>query len=92
MGKLTETKRKKLILNYMEYTETFVKKAKECKITETYIGTGNPNSNGLPFWPMYDSNKNEVFDFQQDGTIGNLPDSRKARLEVIEKAFEGKNK
>ena len=28
----------------MEYTETFVKKAKECKITETYIGTGNPNS------------------------------------------------
>ena len=44
MGKLTETKRKKLILNYMEYTETFVKKAKECKITETYIGTGNPNS------------------------------------------------
>jgi para-nitrobenzyl esterase len=66
------------------------------KIMNTYWAnfakTGNPNSNGLPFWPMYDSNKNEVFDFQQDGTIGNLPDSRKARLEVIEKAFEGKNK
>ena len=65
------------------------------KIMNTYWAnfakTGNPNSNGLPFWPMYDSNKNEVFDFQQDGTIGNLPDSRKARLEVIEKAFEGKN-
>jgi hypothetical protein len=28
----------------MEYPEIFVKKAKECKETETYIGTGNPNS------------------------------------------------
>lgn len=71
------------------------KKDKEVsKIMNTYWAnfakTGNPNSEGLPFWPLYDSNKNEVFDFQQDGSIGSLPDSRRARLDVIEKAFESK--
>lgn len=52
-----------------------------------FAKTGNPNGKGLPLWPVYDSNKNEVFEFRQDGAAGNFFDYRKARLDVIEKAF-----
>ena len=49
---------------------------------------GDPNGNGLPKWPEYDSKKNEVFEFRLDGSAGNGPDHRKARLDVIEKSVE----
>lgn len=53
-----------------------------------FAKTGNPNGKGLPLWPVYDSNKNEIFEFRQDGSAGNFSDTRKARLDVIEKAFD----
>lgn len=53
-----------------------------------FAKTGNPNGKGLPLWPVYDSYKNEVFEFTQDGSAGNFFDHRKARLNVIEKAFD----
>jgi para-nitrobenzyl esterase len=53
-----------------------------------FAKTGNPNGKGLPLWPVYDSAKNEIFEFKPDGSAGNFLDYRKARLDVIEKAFE----
>lgn len=53
-----------------------------------FAKTGNPNGNGLPLWPVYDSAKNDIFEFKPDGSAGNFSDYRKARLDVIEKAFE----
>jgi para-nitrobenzyl esterase len=72
---------------------TFTEKDKEVsKMMNAYwinfAKTGNPNGKELPYWPVFDSNKNEVFEFRQDGSIGNFFDHRKARLDVIEKTFE----
>lgn len=72
---------------------TFTEKDKEVgKIMNAYWAnfakTGNPNGKGLPLWPAYDSNKNEVFEFTSDGSAGSFSDQRKARLDVIEKAFD----
>lgn len=57
-----------------------------------FAKTGNPNSKGLPKWPVYKSKKNEVFEFRVDGSGGAVPDTRKARLDVLEKAAEAKKK
>lgn len=51
-----------------------------------FAKTGNPNGSGLPAWPVYDTQKNEVFEFKQDGFAAAIPDYRKARLDVMEKA------
>lgn len=72
---------------------TFTEKDKEVgKIMNAYWAnfakTGNPNGKGLPNWPVYDNNKNEVFEFTSDGSAGSFSDQRKARLDVIEKAFD----
>ncbi|MEY4963709.1 MAG: hypothetical protein RLZZ323_1028 [Bacteroidota bacterium] len=53
-----------------------------------FAKTGNPNGKGLPFWPLFDTNKNDIFELKQDGSSGTISDYRKARLDVIEKAFE----
>ena len=53
-----------------------------------FAKTGNPNGNGLPIWPVYSPEKNEILNIRSDGqAIGTL-DPRKARLDVIEKASE----
>jgi len=53
-----------------------------------FAKTGNPNGEGLPLWPNYDTAKEEISDIQADGHIVGKPDPRKARLDVIEKASE----
>lgn len=53
-----------------------------------FAKTGNPNGQGLPKWPVYDPNKNEVFEFKEDGSAAAVPDLRKARLDLIEKAAD----
>lgn len=74
---------------------TVAPKDKEvAKMMNTYwtnfARTGDPNGNGLPQWPVYDPKKIEVFEFKADGSAGNTPDQRKARLDVMEKAVEEK--
>jgi para-nitrobenzyl esterase len=51
-----------------------------------FAKTGNPNGNRLPTWPVFDPQKSEIFEFRKDGSAGNVPDQRKARLDVMEKA------
>jgi para-nitrobenzyl esterase len=37
---------------------------------------------------MYDTNKNNIFELNKEGSAGTIQDYRKARLDIIEKAFE----
>jgi para-nitrobenzyl esterase len=51
-----------------------------------FAKTGNPNGKGLPKWPVYNTQNEEILDIQPDGKLVGKPDPRKARLEAIEKA------
>jgi para-nitrobenzyl esterase len=53
-----------------------------------FAKTGNPNGKGVPNWPLYDTQKEEILDVDLDGKIVAKPDPRKTRLNVIEKAFK----
>jgi len=53
-----------------------------------FAKTGNPNGNGLTNWPLYDPQKEEILDIELDGKPVSKPDPRKARFNVIEKAFK----
>lgn len=53
-----------------------------------FAKTGNPNSEGLPFWPLYNTKKEEILDIEVDGNPVGKSDPRKQRLDVIEKAFK----
>lgn len=57
-----------------------------------FAKTGNPNGTGLPLWPTYDPKKEEILDIDLDGKVAAKSDSRKARLNVIEKAFKKREK
>lgn len=51
-----------------------------------FARTGNPNGEGLPVWPLYDTQKEEILDIGSEGNPAGKADPRKARLDVIEKA------
>ena len=51
-----------------------------------FAKTGNPNGSGLPQWPAYQNEINEIIEFQRDGSAVGKPDPRKARMDVIDKA------
>ena len=53
-----------------------------------FAKTGNPNGKGLPVWPLYDPQKEMILDIELDGKTVVKPDPRKARFNVIEKAFK----
>jgi para-nitrobenzyl esterase len=51
-----------------------------------FAKTGSPDGEGVPLWPKYDIEKEEILDIQPDGNIVGKRDTRKQRLDVIEKA------
>lgn len=53
-----------------------------------FAKTGNPNGKDLPVWPQYNTQKEEIMDIDLNGKSASKPDPRKARLNVIEKAFK----
>lgn len=53
-----------------------------------FAKTGNPNTKGLPLWPEYNPEKNEVFEFKADGSAETIFDERKTRLDVMKMAAE----
>jgi para-nitrobenzyl esterase len=53
-----------------------------------FATTGNPNGTGLPLWPAYDAQTEEILDVESDGTPVGKPDPTQARLDVIEQAVE----
>lgn len=57
-----------------------------------FAKTGNPNGKGVPSWPLYDTQKEEILDIELEGKPVSKPDPRKARLNVIEKAFKQRDR
>lgn len=57
-----------------------------------FAKTGNPNGKGVPVWPLYNTQKEEILDVELDGKVVSKPDPRKARFNVIEKAFKKRDK
>ncbi|MCG6189971.1 carboxylesterase/lipase family protein [Maribellus maritimus] len=57
-----------------------------------FAKTGDPNGEGLPVWPLYNTQDENILDVQPDGKPVGNPDPRKARLDVIEKAFKDRAK
>tara|TARA_R110002020_G_scaffold420556_2_gene629689 strand:- start:222 stop:1061 length:840 start_codon:yes stop_codon:yes gene_type:complete len=57
-----------------------------------FAKTGNPNGNNLPEWPQYDIQKAEIMDVSLDGEVTSVTDPRKARFDVLEKAFKNRTK
>ena len=55
-----------------------------------FAKTGNPNGEGVPTWPAYDPQKEDILDIELDGKVVGKPDPRKARLNVVEKAMKTK--
>lgn len=52
-----------------------------------FAKTGDPDGEGLPVWPLFNMQKEEILDIESDGKPVGKPDPRKARLDVIEKTF-----
>lgn len=57
-----------------------------------FAKTGNPNGNNVPNWSIYDTHKEEILIIGLDGKPVAERDPRKARLDVIEKAFRNRER
>ena len=77
-------------------TETTPEEKKLAQIMNAYwtnfAKTGNPNGKGLPVWPQYNPQNEEMLDVELDGKVIGKKDPRKARFDVIEKAFNSREK
>lgn len=57
-----------------------------------FAKTGNPNGAGLPNWPHYNNQNQNILDVELDGKTISKSDPRKARFDVIEKAMKKRSK
>lgn len=77
-------------------TEPTAEEKKLAQIMNAYwtnfAKTGNPNGDGLPVWPQYNPQSEEMLDVELDGKVIGKKDPRKARFDVIEKAFKSREK
>ena len=73
-------------------TEPTTEEQELAQVMNTYwvnfAKTGNPNGAGVPDWPVYDSQNEELLEIEPDGDIVGKPDPREQRLDVIKKAIE----
>lgn len=73
-------------------TEPTPEEEKLAQVLNTYWAnfakTGNPNGEGVPEWPSYDTQNEEILEIESDGETVGKPDPRKERLDVITKASE----
>lgn len=58
-----------------------------CAYWANFAKNGNPNAEGLPNWPQYNNQEQPILEVEMNGNVGSKPDPRKARLDVVEKAF-----
>ncbi|QIA06413.1 carboxylesterase/lipase family protein [Draconibacterium halophilum] len=77
-------------------TEATPEEEKLAKIMNAYwtnfAKTGNPNGEGLPVWPLYNTKNEKILDIDLDAKVLGKPDPRKARLDAVEKAFKFRDK
>lgn len=70
------------------------KDEKVAKLMNTYWAnfakTGDPNAEGLPKWPVYSPEINNIIEFKNDASAVGIPDPKEVRLDVIEKAVMSK--
>ncbi len=57
-----------------------------------FAKSGNPNGDGLPVWPQYNTENNQILEIQPDGEIIGKSDPRQVRLDLIEKALKIRTK
>jgi para-nitrobenzyl esterase len=59
-------------------------------LLSNFARTGDPNRKGLPHWPAYNPAHNEVMMFTEEAKARVETDPWKARLDLIERALDGK--
>jgi len=73
-------------------TEPTTEEQKLAQVMNTYwvnfAKTGDPNGAGVPEWPVYHTQNEEILEIESDGETVGKPDPRKERLDVIKKAIE----
>ena len=73
-------------------TEPTTEEQELAQVMNTYWAnfakTGDPNGDGVPEWPVYNTQNEEILEIEPDGETVGKPDPRDERLDVIQKAAE----